>query len=36
MDALRAAIILEAKREHEELRSRLAALDAKIAAYEKA
>lgn len=36
MDALRAAIILEAKREHEELRSRLAALDAKIAAFEKA
>jgi hypothetical protein len=36
MDALRAAVILEAKREHEELRSRLAALDAKIAAFEKA
>lgn len=31
MDALRAAIVMEAKREHEELRARLAALDEKIA-----
>ncbi|QIG72975.1 hypothetical protein EVB98_053 [Rhizobium phage RHph_N3_2] len=34
MDALRAAIVMEAKREHEELRARLAALDEKIAAHD--
>ncbi|MEJ8308573.1 hypothetical protein [Agrobacterium larrymoorei] len=34
MDALRAALIEESRREKEELRTRLAALDEKIAAYE--